>query len=510
MPETIENASNGEHLEDAAQMPETGNHGADGGEEHKDAVDASDGPSLLDMDASTRRRWVEALLQLPDVDGEALDRALTDDTYDAATLKKVRAAVRGAQSKLKARRGNLVTRVAGRVVSRPSSTGRAGRVRSFLRACDAAGLQYLLLAFALMAAGALFVASVELPHEVRTMARWRKEAVRSWRRQPFSTNSTEVADWFFGSFESKEDAISNKAQSRAELAPRDWRCGGCQSVQSVKHVLQLTEAEAAATCASGLDKCGWQLKTAFHFVVSLFTTIGYGAPVTPATPLGQILVVALCVPGIVLVAMFIISLGNCARKLLVTLNRRALQDRTERATRAATLGLFALALFPILYICGFAIYAGTNQPSWSGWECVYFAFVSVSTVGLGDYALEKPGIGASLIVVLGCASWAVTLGLVQDTISEREYVLATLRDRLRDMRSRLFEFMRRLRDDVSRRRRHGWERAPPDTPGVVMSPLPRMMTNPIHEAPAPPPAEVADASFEDVALDDAPVQGDVV
>ena len=54
------------------------------------------------------------------------------DEYDAATLKKVRAAVRGAQSKLKARRGNS-TRVAGRVVSRPSSTGRAGRVRSFLR-----------------------------------------------------------------------------------------------------------------------------------------------------------------------------------------------------------------------------------------------------------------------------------------------------------------------------------------------------------------------------------------
>ena len=151
----------------------------------------------------------------------------------------------------------------------------------------------------------------------------------------------------------------------------------------------------------------------------------------------------------------------------------------------------------------------SRRRSWSGWECVYFAFVSVSTVGLGDYALEKPGIGASLIVVLGCASWAVTLGLVQDTISEREYVLATLRDRLRDMRSRLFEFMRRLRDDVSRRRRHGWERAPPDTPGVVLSPLPRMMTNPIHAAPAPPPAE--DGAFEDVALDGPPVEdGDVV
>ena len=97
MPETVGNASNGEHLEDSAPRPETGTHGADSGEEAKDAINESDGPSLLDMDAQTRRRWVEALLQLPDVDGEALDRAMSDE-YDAATLKKVRAAVRGAQS----------------------------------------------------------------------------------------------------------------------------------------------------------------------------------------------------------------------------------------------------------------------------------------------------------------------------------------------------------------------------------------------------------------------------
>lgn len=461
--------------------------------------ESDDGASLLDMDAGARRRWVRTLLQLPDVDADALEQLMTEDAYDAQTLKKVRAALRGAQSKLKARQGNLVTRVASRVVAgAPTSTGRASRLRSFLRACDAAGLQYLLLAFALIAAGSLFVASVELPHEVRTMARWRKEAVRSWKRQPWARNSTHVADWFFHDFESKEDGISTKAQSRAELAPRDWRCGGCQAVLQARHVLRLTEAEAGATCATGLDACGWQLTAAFHFVVSLFTTIGYGAPVTPATPLGQILVVCLCVPGIVLVAMFIVSLATCARTLLLTLNRRALQDRTERAKRAATIALFALAMFPVLYIGAFAIYAGTIMPKWSGWECVYFAFVSVSTVGLGDYALEKPGIGAALIVVLGCASWAVTLGLVQDTIGEREYVLATLRDRLRDMRGALLRVLRRARDDLGRRRREGLER-PPSTP------LPRMMTelNPMRaSAPAPGEVESATPPFEDVALDE--------
>ena len=51
MPETAGNASNGEHLEDSAPRPETGTHGADSGEEAKDAINESDGPSLLDMDA---------------------------------------------------------------------------------------------------------------------------------------------------------------------------------------------------------------------------------------------------------------------------------------------------------------------------------------------------------------------------------------------------------------------------------------------------------------------------
>ena len=109
-----------------------------------------------------------------------------------------------------------------------------------------------------------------------------------------------------------------------------------------------------------------------------------------------------------------------------------------------------------------------------------------------------PGIGAALIVVLGCASWAVTLGLVQDTIGEREYVLATLRDRLRDMRAAFLRGLRRARDELGRRRREGWER-PPEAP------LPRMMTelNPMR-APAPAPGEVEAATppFADVALDE--------
>ena len=198
------------------------------------------------------------------------------------------------------------------------------------------------------------------------MARWRKEAVRSWRRQPFAKNSTEVADWFFGSFESKEDAISNKAQSRAELAPRTalrrlpgrTKCQTCLAIDGsggggdvrvrLGQVWLATNGRAPFRGLAVHDDRVWGARDASN---------------SPGADPGR----RVYVPGIALVAMFIISLGNCARKLLVTLNRRALQDRTERATRAATLGLFALALFPILYICGFAIYVGRiSRPGRAG------------------------------------------------------------------------------------------------------------------------------------------------
>ena len=311
------------------------------------------------------------------------------------------------------------------------------------------------------------------------MARWRKEAVRSWRRQPFAKNSTDVADWFFGSFESKEyDLEQSPIPSR--IGPADWRAAAARPYKVSSTSCNSRKREAAATCASWLG----QVRLATHGRVPFCGLAVHDDRVwgtrdpsnTSGSNPGRRF---MCIRYSTGSDVHHLGAGQLRAEVTCHTKSTGFTDRTERATRAATLGIVRSGV--VSYLIAFAALLFTRErisrPGRAGVRLL--AFVSVSTVGLGDYALEKPGIGASLIVVLGCASWAVTLGLVQDTIVKGA-VLATLCNHRLHMRSRLFELMRRLRDDA-RRRRNGRERAPPDTPGVVM-PLPRMMmTNPIHE-----------------------------
>jgi hypothetical protein len=109
----------------------------------------------------------------------------------------------------------------------------------------------------------------------------------------------DVADWFFDTFTTalaRPNARAADYASALWLNERGWRCGGCPAALAAGHVLELSVDEAAEVCASGVAKCEWQLAAAFHFVISLFTTIGYG-DLTPSTPFGQVLVLVIALPG---------------------------------------------------------------------------------------------------------------------------------------------------------------------------------------------------------------------
>ena len=134
--------------------------------------------------------------------------------------------------------------------------------------------------------------------------------------------AADVADWFFETFTTalaRPNARAADYASALWLNERGWRCGGCPAALAAGHVLELSVDEAAEVCASGVAKCEWQLAAAFHFVISLFTTIGYG-DLTPSTPFGQVLVLVIALPGITLVALFVGSLAASARHLMLRLN----------------------------------------------------------------------------------------------------------------------------------------------------------------------------------------------
>ena len=275
--------------------------------------------TLFHMSPFERAKWVGALLELQeygDGDVDALAALLGRDGRDAARAARAAQAARACRLHLRSEssfaarlllrgRGSSFRREAPRrPVSRSAASRCAAAGRAALRGCERAGLHYLCLALALNLAGALLVASVELPHEIKSAARWRRHAARRWdeARAGGLANATltaDVADWFFETFTTalaRPNARAADYASALWLNERGWRCGGCPAALAANHVLELSVDEAAEVCASGVAKCEWQLAAAFHFVISLFTTIGYG-DLTPSTPFGQVLVLVIALPG---------------------------------------------------------------------------------------------------------------------------------------------------------------------------------------------------------------------
>ena len=134
--------------------------------------------TLFHMSPFERAKWVGALLELQeygDGDMDALAALLARDGRDDARAARAAQAAVACRLHLRSQ-SSLVTRLLlrGRGSSfrreaprRPSPRSAASRCaaagRAALRGCERAGLHYLCLALALNLAGALLVASVELP-----------------------------------------------------------------------------------------------------------------------------------------------------------------------------------------------------------------------------------------------------------------------------------------------------------------------------------------------------------
>ena len=111
---------------------------------------------------------------------------------------------------------------------------------------------------------------MELPHEIKSAARWRRHAARRWDEARAgdlanATMAADVADWFFDTFTTalaRPNARAADYASALWLNERGWRCGGCPAALAAGHVLELSVDEAAEVCASGVAKCEWQLAAA--------------------------------------------------------------------------------------------------------------------------------------------------------------------------------------------------------------------------------------------------------
>uniref|UniRef100_A0A8C2MGY0 Potassium channel subfamily K member n=1 Tax=Cricetulus griseus TaxID=10029 RepID=A0A8C2MGY0_CRIGR len=152
-------------------------------------------------------------------------------------------------------------------------------------------------------------------------------------------------------------------------------------------------ALANASGAANASDPAWDFASALFFASTLVTTVGYGYT-TPLTDAGKAFSIVFALLG---VPITMLLLTASAQRLSLLLTHAPLSWLSLRwgwhPQRAARWHLVALLLFivTVFFLVPAAIFAYLEE-AWSFLDAFYFCFISLSTIGLGDYVPgEAPG-----------------------------------------------------------------------------------------------------------------------
>uniref|UniRef100_A0A8D9AZ71 Two pore potassium channel protein sup-9 n=1 Tax=Cacopsylla melanoneura TaxID=428564 RepID=A0A8D9AZ71_9HEMI len=165
----------------------------------------------------------------------------------------------------------------------------------------------------------------------------------------------------------------------------------------------------------------WKFAGAFYFSTVVLAMIGYGHS-TPMTIGGKAFCMAYAMVGIPLGLVMFQSIGERLNKFASIVIRRAKEFLRCRHSEATEINLmFATGLLSfIITTTGAAVFS--KYEGWSYFDSFYYCFVTLTTIGFGDYvalqndhALEqKPGyVALSLVFILfGLAVMAASINLL--------------------------------------------------------------------------------------------------
>ncbi|XP_067316951.1 potassium channel subfamily K member 6-like [Anolis sagrei] len=137
----------------------------------------------------------------------------------------------------------------------------------------------------------------------------------------------------------------------------------------------------------------WDFASAFFFSSTLITTVGYGYT-TPLSDAGKAFCIFYALLG---VPFTMLLLTATVQRLVATFTSGPLEYLTRhwgcdrRALSCGHLFLLAVGVLVAFFLVPAAIFS-TLEETWSFLDAFYFCFISLCTIGLGDYVPgEQPG-----------------------------------------------------------------------------------------------------------------------
>ncbi|XP_060077898.1 potassium channel subfamily K member 16-like [Ylistrum balloti] len=126
----------------------------------------------------------------------------------------------------------------------------------------------------------------------------------------------------------------------------------------------------------------WDFSGSFSFVITVVTTIGYGN-LAPRTGLGKVAVVVFAFIGIPITMIMISYIGQLLTRLSKRVNKCNLCSSKPMVNKV--LNIVLIITLGITMLFGIPAFIFNQVEKWDFLEGLYYCFVTLSTIGFGDY-----------------------------------------------------------------------------------------------------------------------------
>ncbi|XP_068745374.1 potassium channel subfamily K member 15-like isoform X1 [Montipora capricornis] len=191
-----------------------------------------------------------------------------------------------------------------------------------------------------------------------------------------------LSAWLFVLF---EHTGRNERREKYQLLRSLYESMASKYNMSIRDFNNLTSAAYEAMSEPGLE---WTYHNALDFVIQASTTIGYGY-ITPKTPKGQVMCICTSLIGIPITMLALKSVGEVivcwVTAIIQKLEKKLLKRPEPKGLQIkSAVTLFSLMVLLII-VNGFLV---VGKMHWTLLEGVYFCFVTLTTIGFGDYTLQ--------------------------------------------------------------------------------------------------------------------------